>query len=140
MTRKELAEQYFNDGFNCGASVLGCFCEDYDLDTEQALRVAGSLGGGFTDGEICGAASGGCMVVGLKHGPYIQGDKGALANCHAKTAQYIEAFKQEHGALPCRELLSDKPDGDDEDSREERRLFCLGLVKSAVEILEELDY
>ena len=140
MTKCEMAEQFFGEGFNCGASVLACFCEDYDLDLELALKLAGGLGGGCTDGEICGAASGGVLAVGLKHGPYIKGDKGAKANCHAKTAQYIEAFKQKHGALTCRDLLEDKPKGDDEESVRERRQFCLGLVKSAVETLEGLGY
>ena len=140
MKKCEIAEQFFTSGFNCGASVLTCFCEDYELDTELALKVAGGLGGGCTDGEICGAAAGGVLVVGLKHGPYIQGDKGSLANCHAKTAQFIEAFKQKNGALTCRDLLADKPEGADDESVKERREFCLGLVKSSVEILEELEY
>ena len=140
MTKSEISEQCFESGFNCGASVLAGFCEEYELDTDMALKLAGGLGGGFTDGEICGAASGGVMVVGLKYGPYIQGDHGARTNCHAKTAQFIEAFKQRNGALTCRDLLKDKPAGDDEESVKERRRFCLELVKSSVEILEELDY
>ena len=140
MTKGEIAEHCFNSGFNCGASVLAGFCEEYDLDMELALKLAGGLGGGFTDGEICGAASGGVLVVGLKHGPYIQEDKGAKVNCHVKTAQFIEEFKKRHGVLTCRDLLADKPKGDDEASVNERRRFCKGLVDSSVELLEELGY
>ena len=140
MTKSEIAEQWFEGGFNCGASVLAGFCEEYELDTDMALKLSGGFGRGFTDGDICGAASGGVVVVGLKYGPYIQGDKGAMTNCVAKTEQFIEAFKQRHGALTCRDLLDDKSYGDDEESLKHRHQFCLGLVKSAVEILEELDY
>ena len=140
MTRSEFAEQRFNGGFNCAASVLASFCEEYDLDTELASKLACGLGAGCGEGEICGAASAGVLVVGLKYGQYIQEDQASKANCRARTTQFIDAFKQKHGALTCRDLLADKQDSDDPESVRERRRFCSGLVKSVVEILEELDY
>ena len=140
MNRVEVAEELFKSGFNCAASVLTGFCEEYDLDTELAMKLACGLGGGCGEGEICGAASAGVLVVGLKYGQYILGDQATKANCRAKTSQFIDAFKKKHGALTCRDLLADKQDGDDVESVRERRRFCAGLVKSAVETLEELDY
>ena len=140
MKKSETAGEYFAGGFNCAASVLASFCEEYDLDTELALKLASGLGGGFTQGEICGAVSAAAIVVGLKHGMYIQGDLGAKANCHAKTTQFLDEFRRKHGAVICRDLLVDQPKGDDEESLKERRRFCVELVKSSADMLEELGY
>jgi len=140
MTKGEIAEHCFKGGFNCAASVLSSFCEEYDLDTELATKLACGLGGGYGEGGICGAASAGVLVVGLKYGQSIQGDTGSKTNCYAKTAQFIDAFRQKNSALTCDELLADKPQGNEEEAVKERRQFCAGLVKGAAEILEELGY
>ena len=145
MSKSEMAQELYNGGFNCAASVLASFCEDYELDTELAMKLACGLGGGCAEGEICGAASAAVIVVGLKYGQCIQDDRGAKMNCHARTTQFLNEFRQKHGALTCRDLLADisqvpTPAGDGKEDVKERRRFCAGLVTSAVEILEELGY
>jgi C_GCAxxG_C_C family probable redox protein len=141
MTKKETATDFFEGVFNCASSVFGAFCEDYDLDTELALKLTGGMGGGFGEGEICGALAGAVLVVGLKYGQYIPGDKGTKANCNAKRAQVIEAFRGKYGAIDCNDLLADYPlDPENETAMQERRRFCTSLVCGAVEILEELGY
>ena len=140
MSKSEMAAGFFKGGYNCSTSVLASFCEDYDLDTELAMKLACGLGGGCVEGEICGAASAAAIVVGLKYGQYIQGDTGTKTNCYAKTKQVTEAFKNKNGALACRDLLGDLRGKDDEESMKERRRLCTGFVESAAEILEELEY
>jgi len=141
MTKKENAAELFHGGFNCAASVLASFCEDYDLDTELALKLACGLGGGFQSGEICGAVSAAILVVGLKYGQYVMEDLAAKANCRARASQIIEGFREKHGALTCRDLLGcDITTVEGRETALEKKPFCAGLVGSAVELLEELGY
>ena len=140
MTKSETAAHYFNGGFNCAAAVISGFCEDYDLDTELAVKLACGLGGGFGTGEICGAASAAVLVVGLKYGQNIHGDVGTKMNCYAKTTQLLDAFKEKYGAITCRDLLSSLAELEEDEAMSERRRLCTGYVKDAVEILEELGY
>ena len=140
MKKSEKAEELFKGGFNCAAAVLAEFCEDYELDTELALKLANGLGAGFGEGEICGAVSAAILVVGLKYGQHIQEDVGTKQNCYAKTTQFIDAFKEKHGAFTCRDLLAGLSEFSEEEAVGERRRLCTGFVKSAVDILEELGY
>lgn len=141
MARKDIAAEFFSGGFNCAAAVLACFCEDYELETELAAKLACGLGGGCHLGDICGAASGGILVVGLKYGQYIQDDLATRANCAAKTTQFLERFMDKHGAATCRELLGcDIRTEEGMETVLQKKPFCAELVNSSVEILEELGY
>ncbi|MDR3277735.1 MAG: C-GCAxxG-C-C family protein, partial [Oscillospiraceae bacterium] len=120
---------------------LGAFCGDYDLDAETALRLACPLGGGMRCGEVCGALSGALLVVGLKHGHYLPGDGGAKENCYARTAEFVRAFREKHGAVRCRDLLGmdiSQPGGR-EVARDAGLLetVCAKLIEDAVTSLEE---
>ena len=140
MAKSDVAVEYFDSGFNCSASVFASFCEDYDVDTEVATMLACGLGGGCGAGEICGAVSGAILVVGLKYGQNIEGDIGTKKNCYAKASQVRDAFKEKNGALTCRDLLADTWELDKEEGKTLRRKLCTGFVKTAAEILEELEY
>ena len=140
MAKKEIAEELFSSGLNCAMAVLASFCDDYDIDTETAMKIASGLGGGCAEGEICGAACAAVLVVGLKYGWSAPGDQGARANCHARTVQIMDTFRQNNGAVTCRDLLADAPKGTGDEDVKERRRICTGFVKSAVEILEDLGY
>jgi C_GCAxxG_C_C family probable redox protein len=143
-TKGELARKLFVDGFNCSQAVLAPFCEEYDLDTDIALKMACGLGMGCRSGELCGAVSGAVLVVGLKYGNDIESDSGAKANCYARTSQFIGKFKNEHGSIVCRELLGyDKSDADGQEAImniTRPGSICADLVESAAQILEELEY
>ena len=140
MSKKEIVLELFDEGFNCAASILAGFCEDYDLDTEIALKLACGLGGGFGRGGICGALSAAVLVVGLKYGQYIPGDLGTKANCGAKRTQLIDMFAERHGSPACRDLLAQIPDTSGEDYPKRRHNFCSGLLEGTVDLLEELGY
>ena len=140
MEKREKATELFGGGFNCASSVISCFCEDYDLDTELATKLACGLGGGCGDGDVCGAVAASVLVVGLKHGQHIFGDMGTKANCYAKTAQFMDAFKEKHGVVTCRDLLASLDGLGEEEMIAERKRLCTLYVQSAVDILEELGY
>ena len=68
-THAEMAEAKFREGYNCAQSVLFSFCEELGLDAETALKLSCGLGAGMgRQGEVCGAVSGGIVVLGLKFG------------------------------------------------------------------------
>lgn len=141
-TEKALA--CFNNGLNCGQTVLYAFCEKYGLDEELAIKMASGLGSGFRCGDVCGAVSGGVLVAGLKYGQRTAADKQAKLLCYAKTEEFIAAFRGRHGAICCRDIIGcdlSTPEGREQANRE--GLFasiCTDKVKSAIELLIELGY
>ena len=144
-TKADVAStELFNCGFNCAQAVLGVFCDDYDLDQEDAFRLTCGLGGGAHCGELCGAVSGGVLVVGLKHGNAIAGDTGAKMNCARSSAEFTKKFRERHGSVVCRELLGiDISAPENWELAKSSGLFdvkCRGFVRDAVELLEELGY
>jgi len=131
------ASEMFLGKYNCSQSVLGAFSEDYGMDLDTAVRIAGGLGSGCRSAELCGAVSGAVLAVGLKHGD-------DTAVCISKTEEFLKQFKTRYGDIVCRNLLGcdiTTPDGREKAVSE--NLFttrCLGLVVGAVEILETLGY
>ena len=142
MTEKSNAARLLlRGGFNCSQAILAAFCEDYDLDTETALKMSCGLGMGCRSGELCGAVSAAVLVVGLKYGNYLEDDSGAKANCYARTSQFIGKFKALHNSIVCRELLGqDASQADEQGYFNFSNVLCTDLVESAVRILEELEY
>lgn len=140
----DTALELFKSGFACSQALLAAFCEQYGLDRETALKLSSGLGGGFKCAEICGAASGAVLVIGLKYGQHDATDKEARKLCSEKTAEFMRAFRETHGAVTCRDILGcdiSTPEGREQAMRE--KLFttrCVDLVARAAGILEESGY
>ena len=43
----KLAKDLFKKGYNCSQSVVLAFCDDIGLDSETALKISSSFGGGM---------------------------------------------------------------------------------------------
>jgi C_GCAxxG_C_C family probable redox protein len=144
MTRSERALSMFRNGYNCAQSVLFSFSEELGIDGDTALRIASGFGGGMGRmQEVCGAVTGGIMVIGLRFGRGEQGDRDAAAEAYAKTRALMEQFALRHGSYCCRNLLG----GCELQSAEGRKAFverdlinriCAPCVSNVVEILEPL--
>lgn len=98
--------------------------------------VASAFGGGIVRrAEIYGAVTGALMVLGLRH----QGKRDLV---YPAGQDFIERFRARHGSISCRELLPCdlSTDAGRREAREKgyRASICAGLVRSAVEILEQL--
>jgi C_GCAxxG_C_C family probable redox protein len=95
---------------------------------EQAIKMATAMGGGvgLSTSELCGALSGGAMVIGALHGrTQADADDG---HCAALVAKYAERFRQELGSSNCGVLLAIGYGNEEEPT-------CLDLVQHAALLL-----
>ena len=105
-TKTEQATERFLSGYNCAQAVLYAYAPELGLDGETALKVATGLGAGMARrGEVCGAVTGGIMVLGLKYGRGGRQDRSATEETYQRTEQLMASFERRHGSCSCRVLL-----------------------------------
>jgi C_GCAxxG_C_C family probable redox protein len=145
MRRSELAAEYSAKGFNCAQSVLCAFCQDYGLDETTALRVATGFGSGMGRlCQVCGALTGGFMVIGLKHSRTQAGEqyKPVAETAYHLVHELATRFEARNGSAICGELLGvDLNDPEQHQQAREAGLFktrCPKYIQDSVEILEDL--
>jgi C_GCAxxG_C_C family probable redox protein len=144
MTKQENAANVFSQGMNCAQSVVTTFSEDYGLDASIACRIAGGLGGGARCAELCGAASGAALVIGLRYGAGQVGDAEAKQKCNEETIEFMSRFRAANGSIVCRDLLEcDTSTDEGKEIALSKNLFttkCKDLVVSATNILIDMGY
>jgi len=123
--------------------VLYAFREEGDLSEETALKIACGLGAGMArKEEVCGAVTGGILVLGMRHGRGNKDDRSAQERTYAKTRELIDQFSEKHGTIICRKLLN----GCELTTEEGQNYFkehdllnklCVPCVQSIVMILED---
>ena len=144
LERCRKAMEYHNRGFNCGQSVLEAFRDLTGLTEEQGRGIATGLGGGFRSGDICGAASGAVLVLGMLH-PHNTEDMAQKSVTAKIVKEFVRRFSaQFQDKLDCRDLLSAKGlQGVGEVAELGASKHCETLIISAVAILydylEELN-
>lgn len=139
----DVAIKTFNDGFSCSQAVLVSHCEEYGLDSEMALKVAGAFGGGMGHiGETCGAVTGALMLLGLKYGKTKAEDTDSNDRTYAKVKEFTDMFKQKHGSIKCKDLIEfDISVKEELTKAREAGVFktvCPLLVKDSIEMVERL--
>ena len=143
-SKSEIALAKFAEGFNCAQSVFYSFCDELQFDKNTALKMACGFGGGMgRKGEVCGAVTGGILVIGTKYGRGEKDDQTARELTYTKTRELMDQFAGKHGTCICRKLLN----GCDLTTEEGQKQFkendlsnktCKPCVQSAVEILEKI--
>ena len=107
MNKSELAVLKFKDGYNCSQSVLVTFAEELQLDRNVALKIANGFGGGMgRTQEVCGAVSGGIMVLGLLFGRGENEGKEKQEFLYSKVQELINEFTKIESTVNCKDLLS----------------------------------
>ncbi len=124
--------------------MLYAFRVESDLPEETALKIACGLGAGMgRKEEVCGAVTGGILVLGMRHGRGSKDDRSAMELTYLKTRELMDGFAKKHGTFICRKLL----DGCELTTEEGQRRFkendffkkiCAPCVQSVVEILESI--
>ena len=109
--RAERAKAFFNEGYNCAQSVAMAFADITPLDEKMVATITASFGGGMGRlREVCGAVSGMAFVASfLSPCPTADNANAKKAN-YALVQEFAEQFRQQNGAIVCRELLGiDRP-------------------------------
>ena len=123
---RELRSHFKPDGgpvYNCAQAVVAAFAEDAGLAPETCRAVCAHFGGGMKMGSVCGAVTGGLMVLGLL----------GLDDDESRRLFYRK-FKEKHdGMLNCSELLRVSAE-----KGEEKIAHCNGLIFECVENIEAI--
>jgi C_GCAxxG_C_C family probable redox protein len=142
MDRPQKSVELFKDGFNCAQSVFASHAHEFKMDEQRGLRVASAFGGGMCHGGICGAVSGGLMVLGMRHGNCQKGDLEAKKLTAARVKAFMAAFESRNGSLICEKLLGCNPStAEGKQEAKEKGFFktrCPQFVLDASEILDEI--
>ncbi len=92
--------------------------------------------------EVCGAVTGGILVLGMRHGRGSKDDRSAQERTYAKTRELMDRFSEKYGTVICRKLLN----GCELTTEEGQKYFkendllnklCVPCVQSIVMILED---
>ena len=143
MTRKEIAMNYFAEGYNCAQAVALAFCDLLPMEKDTLARLTSSFGGGMGRlREVCGAVSGMFAAAGLLYGyddPKATTEK---ADHYARLQEMAKEFEKENGSIVCRELLGltvkhDAPTPEARTDAYYKKRPCKELVGCATEILEK---
>ena len=143
MDRCELAMQYHQSGYNCAQSVLMAFADLTKLSPETGFAMAGGFGGGFgaTHQEVCGAASGAVMTLGLLY-PFTENtDAEGKRRVYGLTKEFMKRFQERFsGNSRCGDLLRSRIEPTEEATpaavRVGAKKHCDILIVTAVEIVE----
>jgi C_GCAxxG_C_C family probable redox protein len=142
--RTEIAVSKFSEGYNCAQSVFYSFCDTLQFDQNTALKMACGFGAGMgRKGEVCGAVTGGIIVIGAKYGRGERDGRTATELTYKKTRELMDLFENKHGTFICRKLLN----GCELTTEEGQKHFkdnnlsntiCQPCVRSVVEILDDI--
>lgn len=137
------AVENFRKGYNCAQSVFLAFAEDFGIDSETALKLSSSFGGGMGRlREVCGAVSSMFAIAGLKKGYTTANDDEPKAKHYELIQSLAEKFKSKYDTIICRELL-ELPEGSDSPIPSKRTAEyyetrpCEAFVRFASEIIEQ---
>ena len=141
--KSKQAVERFRKGFNCSQAVLSVYAEEFGLCRETALKIACGFGGGMGRmARTCGAVTGAFMVIGLKYGNVDANEKVIKEKTYGLVREFARRFEKRNGSSICKELLGCDISGQEGlKSAKDNGLFasvCPGLVRDAVEILEEM--
>ncbi len=139
----ELAIQRFTNGYSCAQAVFSTYSEDFDLSFDVACKLSSALGGGIgRQAYTCGALNSAALIIGLKFGSSVPGDKESKEKVYSLVRKLFYRFEQIHGSTQCRELLKcniSTPEGFLQ--AKQLSLFktkCPEFVRSASTILEDI--
>ena len=140
---KKAVEMYRNTEFNCAQSVLVPFAPQLGMDEGTAMRVACGLGSGMgRSGNICGAISGGMLVLGLKYGMTDPDSPEDKKLTYQKVCELLDKVIAKQKFTNCTDLMG-VDIGTEEGLQEAKdkdlsNKVCSKIVGDVARILEEL--
>jgi len=143
ITKRDIAENYFKQGYNCAQSVALAFKEEVGMDEQTLLKAVSPFGGGMGRlREVCGSVSGMLFVLGCVEGYSSPADDAIKKQVYANVQRLVVQFKDKNGSYICRELLALKENVSDPTPEKRSEQYykkrpCGMLVGDAAEILEK---
>ena len=144
MNRCEKAHAYHKQGYNCAQSVICAFSDLTGLSMEQCLAVSGGFGGGVggSHDELCGAISGGIMVLSLLHPHLESSNKDTKRDLYKITKEFRKRYQETfNGLTKCGDLLRAHPGLSEKTPAAaalELKAHCDIMVVTSVQIVEEM--
>jgi C_GCAxxG_C_C family probable redox protein len=134
----DLADRYFQAGYNCAQAVLRAVAEAQGLACPQCIPgVALAMGGGVGHtGCACGAATGGVMAIGLAvHRLAPGGPLEKKQAAYGVAGRFVRDFAAKFGSADCRAILGfdwSEPDAMERARRENvKQVKCTPCVRWA---------
>lgn len=141
--KADRAKELFLEGYNCAQAVFGAFCEDFGIDFELGVKLASGFGGGIARRrEVCGAVSGGVMVLSMVHGYSDAKADEAKKKLYEEVRGVLKNFEDRTGSIVCRELLGLKEKESDPTPEARTKKYyakrpCAELVYLSAKAVEE---
>ena len=109
--------------YNCTQGVLVPFAEDLGITEEQAYKIGANFGKGMKIGSVCGAVTGGLMVLGL-----------AGVDDPVTVGAYLKAVRDHHeGMIDCKDLLRRN-----KEVGKNQKQHCDDMVYECLELVEQI--
>jgi C_GCAxxG_C_C family probable redox protein len=143
MNHAEIAVKQFDEGYNCAQAVVFGFADKLGKAAGPAFLAAHGFGGGMgRRQEVCGAVTGGIVVLGLLYGRG-EGDGADKQDAaYAKVRRLMEEFEKRHGSVDCGKLLEGcallTPEGQAMFREKNLKAKCASFVKDVARILDEI--
>ncbi len=141
-TKVETAVESFTNGCNCAQAVFSTYAPHFGIAEQDAIRLSTGFGGGIARmQEVCGAVTGGVMVIGSAEGMNHPTEKDRKEQTYTDVRDFVARFKDKHRTILCRELLEC-----DINTTEGKKYFdehnlhsvkCTVFVRDAASLVEE---
>ncbi len=128
MLKELLSKKYIEEPqLNCAQKILYSSNDAYNLGLDsEALKLVAGFGGGMAIESVCGALTGGIMVLGKLFHPSNVEEKERLAQI---TKDFFEVYKNEMGEINCAPL---------KDKYRTEETKCNDVIIKAAEVLETI--
>jgi len=136
----DLAQQYFDGGFNCAESTLVALAIHFGKTAPNIPSIATAFGGGMARSRnVCGAVTGALMALGLLYGRSHRDDD--KERCYTLAAELIQAVQLRSGSINCFDLTGldfTQPDGQQAYKEKVHGEVCVPLVRYIADRVMEL--
>lgn len=131
--RTNRAIYHFKEGYNCAESILKAMDHESDIAT--------AFGAGISrKGSVCGAVTGGILVINLKYGR--KSAKEDKEKAYKVALEYINEFEKEFGNITCYDLIEcDLRTSEGQKKFKDLNLSdekCKKFIGKAIEILQTI--
>jgi C_GCAxxG_C_C family probable redox protein len=136
-TNKALA--LFDEGYSCSQAILLSFGERFHLDENTAKLISSTFGGGMGRlRQICGAVTGGFMVLGLAYGNNNPTDKDTKLKAYKKVRELNGMVEDIYGTSNCSELLKKHATEAKAADIKHHKIICRKVVGDVAELVYDM--